>query len=366
MILTKLNYYENKNKENYWEIKDLNFNMLNLIVGLNATGKTRLVRVISALAKIITRKSKLLNGNWNVEFKNNGETYKYELQIDNGLVIYEEIKIGRRIVLIRNDEKGKIYSITKDKKIIINPPNNALTLHVRRDVKEFSFFEDFYNWSDNFIGYNFTNVRPNQIAIPMDADHFEYFENLNSTPYILKKLLNDEKSIKRILDDLEEIGYPLERINVKSLIQPNIPKEILITIIKEKALNCEIDQTQMSQGMFRTLALVIIFEHLIKLQKPCTVIIDDIGEGLDYERSTNLTKILIEKIKNSKIQLIITSNHRFLINAVDLKYLNLLERKGHFVESFNYMNSKKLFDDFKYTGLNNFDLFTGKMYKNGN
>ena len=119
----------------------------------------------------------------------------------------------------------------------------------------------------------------------------------------------------------------------------------------------------MSQGMYRAFSLIIIVEYLLRLKKECTVVIDDLGEGLDFERSSKLTKIMIDKIKNSTIQLIMTSNDRFLINSVDIKYLNLLERKAHLVESFNIKNSRKLFEDFKYTGLNNFDLFSGKMYK---
>ncbi len=365
MILSKLSYYENKDKDNYWEIKDLCFNKINLIIGLNATGKTRLVRVISGFAKIVSRKSKFLNGNWNLEFVNNEIKYQYILQINKGLVKTEKIKVDNRIVLKRSNENGEIYSEISGKKQKINPPNNALVLHIRRDIKEYSFFEEFISWAENFIGYNFTSVRPNNISIPIDPDNIELFDDLGATPYILKKMLVNKQDIKSIKQYLEDINYPVDDINVKSLMQANLSREVLLTKIKERDLKCEIDQTQMSQGMFRAIALIIILQQLIRANRSCTVVIDDIGEGLDYERSTKLIKLLVNKIAKSKIQLIVTSNHRFMINAVELKYLNILERKGQIVKSFNYRNSKKLFDDFKYTGLNNFDLFTGKMYDNG-
>jgi len=72
---------------------------------------------------------------------------------------------------------------------------------------------------------------------------------------------------------------------------------------------------------------------------------------------------LLKKLENSKIQLIATSNDRFLINAVDVRCLNLLERNGHTVNSYNYLNSKETFEEFKITGLNNFDFFMSKMYR---
>ena len=70
MILTKLNYREFEGRDTYWEIKKLNFGMLNLIVGLNATGKTRLVNIISNLAKMLSKNTKIcyqkLLSKWNV------------------------------------------------------------------------------------------------------------------------------------------------------------------------------------------------------------------------------------------------------------------------------------------------------------
>lgn len=64
MILTKIDFYENKENGNYWEIKDVNLDMFNLIIGLNATGKTRLVNAIARFARTLTgKKSHLKDGN---------------------------------------------------------------------------------------------------------------------------------------------------------------------------------------------------------------------------------------------------------------------------------------------------------------
>jgi ABC-type lipoprotein export system ATPase subunit len=46
------------------------------------------------------------------------------------------------------------------------------------------------------------------------------------------------------------------------------------------------------------------------------VLIDDIGEGLDYERSSNLIKLLLKKMKKESIQLIMSTNDRFVMNNI--------------------------------------------------
>lgn len=60
MKLYKLNYKENINSfdKNQWEIKDLIVWNMNLIVGKNATGKTRVLNVINHTAKMIRSTNK--------------------------------------------------------------------------------------------------------------------------------------------------------------------------------------------------------------------------------------------------------------------------------------------------------------------
>ena len=86
---------------------------------------------------------------------------------------------------------------------------------------------------------------------------------------------------------------------------------------------------------------------------------DDFGEGLDFERSRTLIDLLRSKAHNSEasIQLIMTTNDRFVMNNIPLEEWTVLQRVGHQVRVRNYGNSKQIFDEFKYTGLNNFDFF---------
>jgi ABC-type antimicrobial peptide transport system ATPase subunit len=113
----------------------------------------------------------------------------------------------------------------------------------------------------------------------------------------------------------------------------------------------------MSQGMFRALSIIIHLTYHSMMKTPATILIDDIGEGLDYDRSTKLINLLIELAeKNDNIQLIMSTNDRYVMNKVPFKYWQLIDRKGGECKVYNYQNSKEIFEEFKRTGLNNFDF----------
>ena len=365
MLLTKLNFFENENKPNYWEINDVSFEKFNLIVGLNAVGKTRLMNVIINLAKFISKKVRLKDSYWNIEIRGEeGKIYVYELELKGGIVSKEKLLENDELLLDRTKKKGKIFSKVENKMDIFYPPENELTLNIKRDIRNYPYLEDLIEWANNLLSYTFSCVRPNEISIPQKDEGL--FENLSTTPYILLKLLRKgkegsrevEEYLKQIIKDLAYIGYPSTQIGVEP-----IDHDKFIIGIKEKDLNCRTKQPQMSQGMYRAISLIVIIDQILRLNKKITVIIDDLAEGLDFARSTRLTKLLFNKVDKSEIQTIITSNDRFLINSVDIRYISFLERQGHKVKTYNYLNSKNLFEDLTMTGLNNFDFLSDKMYK---
>jgi ABC-type cobalamin/Fe3+-siderophores transport system ATPase subunit len=112
----------------------------------------------------------------------------------------------------------------------------------------------------------------------------------------------------------------------------------------------------MSQGMFRALSIIIHLTYHVLMKTPVTILIDDIGEGLDFDRSIRLIGLLIEVAEKSNIQLIMSTNDRYVMNKVPFKYWQLIQRTGGECRIFNYQNSKEIFDEFEYTGLNNFDF----------
>lgn len=362
MLLTSIKYFENKGKPNFWEIQDVRFSKQNVIIGLNSTGKTRLTNIITNLGKVLSSKARK-NGNWELTLEKDKSTiYQYTLHINNLTIEKETITTGEKTLLNRSLEEGEIFSVQDGDMHKFAPPKDELTLNVRRDLSHYPFLEDIINWAKSINGYSFSGAKNDQITIASDPD--SYLQTLTTIPYILNELKGNQLVNSNIISDMRSIDYPIEKISSKQITDPNSFNSLFLVTIKEKDLKCNTDQNSMSQGMFRALCLIVIIEYYLVQKRTGIIVVDDLGEGLDFDRSSKLISLLFEKTKGSDIQLIITSNDRFLINSVDLKSINYLTRKGHSVIATNYYNSKELFEKFIVSGLNNFDLLYSKFNKN--
>ncbi len=78
-----------------------------------------------------------------------------------------------------------------------------------------------------------------------------------------------------------------------------------------------------------------------------------------------LVQVLIERAKESGIQLIMSTNDSFIMNAVDIEHWAVIMREGQKISLYNYENSKDIFEEFKFTGLNNFDFYASEFFKSG-
>lgn len=342
MKLIKVKY-----KNPHWWLKKLELDSINLIVGKNATGKSRSILTIDIFAKMITQKRKIVSGSWTFLFENGDEKILYQVDCSNtNIVTSEKLFINKTLVLERNEHSAKVFSNTKKTFEEINPPQNKLVLHVRRDTVEYPFFEQIISWAENAYGFKFGNIYGKDLI----KNTNELLTNIDDIPTLFQKL--DDKSITKIIFDLQEVGYNISKIYVKE------QKEQPVIYVKEKGLKEDIPHFRLSQGMIRSLSLLVFIEYLTCRKEISTIIIDDLCEGLDYERATGLGKIIFGKFINSDIQFIASSNDSCLMDVVDIKYWNVLSRKNTTVSSISIIDAPNLFKEFKYTGLSNFDFFS--------
>lgn len=356
MRLQSISYKENETKHNPWELDDLQLQDVNLIVGNNAAGKSRTIRVIHNLTRIIGSKTALLNGEWKLLLKDKTHHLEYELCIQEGSVLKEKIIFQNQIMLDRNKNKAHIFSQTEKDMISIHPPNDRLVLHIRRDTKEYPFLEYMINWATTTSGFKFGDTIPGHIDIPGNP---QFLETLNSIPTVIENI--EKQSLQQAIKEFNTIGYDIEDARISPI--PGKPISVKILQIKEKYLNNFINQYEVSNGMFRAFSLLVIIQHLIDKGKTETILVDDLCEGMDYSRGKNYAKLIFEKVHNSQIQFIATTNDQFLMNHVDIKKWNILYRNKMKVHAFNYVNSKEVFDEFRLLGLNNFDIFTSSELK---
>ncbi|MEM9541384.1 MAG: AAA family ATPase [Cyanobacteria bacterium P01_E01_bin.42] len=399
MKLDILEYTSDQGLPTEWKLEKSQLGQINLIVGKNASGKTRVVKIIQHLSEILSGilsryESWEQTEDWYLAFNQNSsqDTIEYNLKIERRLVIQEKLTIGDRIVLERERSGvGTIFAEELDRDINFKIPEAELAVVKRQDSIQHSFLENIHQWENSLRFYEFglqldqNTLAPLPQKIEVFKKHKKFMELIKMTKHssdctriigifvVGKKELGD-RFVQAILKDMNGIGYNISKIGTKGIISssPNLdyygyPTTFLQSLyVQENDLNTITKQVSMSQGMFRALSLLIQVNYFVQSGQPGCIIVDDIGEGLDYQRSSALIKILIEKIEQAKtdsVQLIMTTNDEFIMNGVPLEYWSVIDRTSGHVKLHNIFNAKDKIEEFKFIGLNNFDFFTSEFHK---
>ncbi len=377
MSLVKLSYIEFEDTARHWEIDQATFSDINLIVGKNSSGKSRLMSVFATLARLLSGQQQPLPyepSKFVIELELNNQAFVYQLEIKNGSVIAEQLTIDKEIKLSRCENgSGTIRYEKEEKDLEFQLPLTVLAAVNRLDTIQHPFLMVLHQWAKSVALYHFgTDFGKSQVMSITEAEVFfrnpahPVFDDPNNLVAVYTSAFKDigEAFNKAIIADMNALGYSLTDVgseNIQTII--NFPVAALVMFTVEKDLGFKNAQMQMSQGMFRALALVVHLNICAFSRKKQVILVDDIGEGLDYERAKDIINLLIHKAKTFDLQLIITSNDRFVMNEVPLEYWSVLKRKGGIVKLFNAQNSAQQFNDFKYLGLNNFDFFASDLFE---
>jgi len=367
MRLKNLTYAQYEGKPEQWRLRDFRPGQMNLLVGVNATGKSRTLSVISGLGKLLSGQLKLsfVSGHYTITFDNEGSSITYTLHYEDSKVLDESYAVDGHVRLERSRGGfGRIWAQQQDDYIRFQTPPNELAIVARQDSVQHPFFRPLHQWAKALYHYRFgTPLGQDKLAIftkkpalepdPRDAD---------LVVAIVRKGLRryGKKFREAVIDGMHTIHFPIDDFGVAQPGSIRIPDTALGAVqciyVKESTLKGLTDQAAMSQGMFRSLAIVILVTYAFLSAQPSCLLIDDLGEGLDYARSCALIALLRKKVSSSSVQLIATTNDCFVMNAVPLEEWSLLRRKGGDSIVYNSTNSKERFDAFKFTGLNNFDF----------
>jgi hypothetical protein len=368
MRLRSVKYTEFEDAPQKWTLEGLSLVESNLIVGKNASGKTRALNVIYSLARQLAGITPPpLSGNYDVEFIDDGKVISYQLKYEEEQVIAEKFSLEGRVLLNRGSGgEGIILAGDIDgeeKEIRFQTPTSELAAVARRDAIQHKFLEPLYSWGSSLRHYSF--------GTPLGKDHLAIFgqkggrevdeRDPNGVVGLYRKAEKEfgEAFKQALVWDMHQVGYDLEVLGVQAPISVRVsgaPGEVVGLSVKEKDLPGITDQHSMSQGMFRALSLLVQVNYSQMAGKSTCILVDDIGEGLDFDRSCRLIDLLREKAKTSNTQLVLSTNDRFVMNRVPLEEWSVLQRQGNHVRVLNYSNSKDLFEEFKFTGLSNFSF----------
>lgn len=384
MILKSIEFVQHQGKPLEWRIDGFTLQPINLIVGRNASGKSKALGLVQELAHMVSGRSppSERSGAYVARFLNGKIESDYILQIEDARVVCEVLTIDGENKLTRGENGGgKIYFNQLGKMVDFQSPESTLACWSRRDSIQHPYLEELYDWGRTALSYRFNSDALGKgvlafIPDPM-PEHPVFYEAFREQGMLQSMWAVTTDAFggalrASIVRDMNQLGYSIVSVDAKRPVPGSDPakKGNLVSLcVVESGLSEPIDQFDMSDGMFRALSILIQVTYAAMSGKPSLVLIDDIGEGLDYERSCVLIKLLVEKAKSSGIQLIMTTNDRFVMNNVPLEHWSVLVRKSAdcrtMVKVYNYENSKKAFDEFAYTGLNNFDFFATSFFEEG-
>lgn len=378
MKLLKLNYNQFKGTDREWLLKDCSFDKFNLVVGKNSTGKSKTVNVIYNLAQgIAGRMNYLHQSEYEFIFETEGEQITYSVVKSSKAIESEIYKInGREFLKRKADGTGEIWAEKIGQSLEFQIPTVLSAVHAKRDKLQHPFLEPLIQWAEGVSIFRFGTelgkdrvlIKDNKVVQDSNSNHNQILlENLPSQYYFRGIEEFNHTFIKNIINDMQIIGFPLEDVDSGSpfsiIINQPLGGEPVSLLFKEERVKSKFDQYDVSQGMFRAFSL-LTYIHYMKLKNvKSTILIDDIGEGLDFERSKNLIQRIESISSDANFQIIMTSNDRYVMNAVDIKNWSIVVRNGHEIRFVNYQNSKGQFDDFMQLGLSNFDFFSGNFFE---
>ena len=168
-----------------------------------------------------------------------------------------------------------------------------------------------------------------------------------------------KEGLKQVIASAKRLGY-----GIQGLSTVRIGGEMKLVAVRERYVKNSVMDFQLSSGMMRVLYILCFLEYLKSTVNHSLLLIDDLGEGLDYNRAALLGRRVFADCANEELQMIASSNDSFMMDVVDISNWQIVRRNNSKVEVINQANTPKLFEAFRMTGLSNFDFFSSDFIDN--
>lgn len=376
MYLQSFTFRENAGQNIEWLIDNVSLGEINLVVGRNSSGKTRTLNALSDLVSMLVGRGTSASGpvSYELLFRNSESHMKYDLEYDLGTIHSERLYVDEELVLERGEGgKGIVkYEATPGSIFLeFEIPHDQLACYAKRDRLQHPFIEVVHGWAISLRRFDFSgDLGKSRYALKssFEAKEMDLSETTNSLVPLITVAEEEYPSFREmVLQDMRNIGYDLKDFGIIHFSERfgSASQDRFAVYTTEKGLEKQVTQRDMSQGMFRAFSVLVQVNYYILSGNKGFVIIDDIGEGLDFSRAKQLVQVLITKAGEARIQLIMSTNDSFIMNAVDIEHWAVIMREGHKISLYNYANSKEIFEEFKFTGLNNFDFYASEFFRSG-
>lgn len=336
MRLKKLYF---KNHKTGWCLEDVKFGSLTLLVGASGVGKTQILKAIGTLGRIAAGCS--YNGlEWSVEFDEDSESYvwsgrfeydpyKNEDRIFGGevnLAIERESLVNKagEEIFVRDFGQLNYHGVPTVK---LDQTQSAVELLKEQDdIAPINRAFKKISWL-HLESAGFPSMIPHQDDINAPLALKDIKEHGMFTP--IDKLFLVQKNDPELFDFIKEIFidiFPLvEDIDFEITA---LYKDKVLPLLKIKERNVEtwIYMPDISAGMCRTLSQIVA---LALADDGDVILIDEFENGLGINCIDRLADMA--KDPDVSVQIIMTSHHPYIINAIPLNDWRIVSRSGSVV-----------------------------------
>lgn len=372
--LKSLSYFQHRGTPDEWSIEGLVFGQINLLVGKNATGKSRAVTIIAGplglSRNILGGRLITAECNFDAEFDAEGTHVRYVLRASENKVLEEKVFVNGELMLERDEKSLRLWYEKQQATIDHESTTNELYA-ARKDSQQHPYLAPLHQWAESVRYYTFgTSLGKDTLGLVVKKGTPTEFDDRDQDRvvgiFLQGKKEFPDQYVQSLLSDMNELGYALSEVDAQppkhiTLIPSSdsiqLAGQLTAIGVREDGIEAMYFQDSMSQGMFRALSVLAQVNYSQLSQRAHCIVIDDIGEGLDYDRSAILISLLRRKAQTSKFQLIMTTNDQFVMNHVPLDEWSVLQRNGNKVAVRNIHNSRQVFEDFRFVGMSNFAFF---------
>ena len=332
-----------RNKRTGWNVENMQFNpMLTLLVGASGVGKTKILNIIRMLTRVARGES--FNGfEWKIEFEQNGRNYVWEgefeiIEVNQPLmrdmeVGNDEAPIVREMVLDNGEEM-----IMRSSDGIRYKGNDLVKLDNAKSVvellKEESSIKPIYDGFKQCYALEVADSSPRFAPMAsmyknmtFDAMQIKQMSNISPLEKLYFLRVNKLKEFDLICQAFQNIFPSVEKIDV--LLTEAFDKFFTVILkIKEKGVSSWIEQFDISSGMFRALLQIT---SMVMANDGDVIMIDEFENGLGVNCINELADLVMEP--EADIQVVMTSHHPYIINAIPVKDWKILTRKGSDVQA---------------------------------
>lgn len=319
-----------------FSFKKISFDNYNLLIGPNASGKTRLFNVFKFFRDFHGRRrqpkpiSTKLHANFHFERLSDSASIEYELNVNAAKIEKEEIRNASTGQRIFSSATETLFNEQKkvDEKLLFNK-SQSITRQIEGKENLYSTIQQVGQFFSRLAFLDGASIDTSNMSAVIQGEGGikpsipdSKLTNIGQVILYWKKEDKAKYSFfKKLLIDI----FPYIRGFGAKKISASPPIEILE--MNEQGLSKPVIQADISSGLVRAMGLIALTlgEVDLKKSRPSTILVDEIDNGLDYRVITRLVDWVVNVA--DEIPVIFSSHSPLVCNCVPPEHWRVVSRQ---------------------------------------